>query len=216
LCVSQENAEKPARSRKRRKQRGNSRIVAKSFADVREAVDIPRAEHKTSAKLKWILSQFVLMMPRGAGALARFYVVLPKEVQEVGVAKFRRAIGLPLLVDQQRKSDARFLAKQPRVIAIAQSDGRQRGSFAQESLLVFAQLRDMLAAEDSSIVPQENQHGRLARPQRLQIRLFAIAIRKHDLSEFAAKRFRHVPSFLNSELRSRPKIPVMPRNFPLE
>ena len=91
---------------------------------MREAVDISRAENKTAAKLKRILSQFVLMMTRDAGPLARFHVIFPKKMQQVGVAKLRHVIGLPLLVDQQRKRDARFLAKQPRVVAVAQSDGR--------------------------------------------------------------------------------------------
>jgi hypothetical protein len=162
---------------KRREQHGNCSIVAKSFTDVREAVDIARPKDKASAKLKRILPQLHLPMPRGAGPLARFRIVAAKKMQQVGIAKFRHAISLPLLVDQERKRDPRLLTKQPRIVPVAQSDGRQGGSFVPESLLVFAQLRDMLAAKDSSIMPQKNDHARLAGPQRSQPRLLAIGIR---------------------------------------
>ena len=144
---------------------------------MREAVDITWAENKTTAQLKWILPQLDLPVPRGAGSLARFHIIGPKKMQQVGVAKFRHLVGLPLLVDQQRKRNARLLAEQTRIIAVSQSNGRQRGSFVPESLLVFAQLRDMLAAKNSSIMPQKNDHGRLAGPQRSQPRLFAIGVR---------------------------------------
>jgi hypothetical protein len=144
---------------------------------VREAIHFARPKYKTSAKLKRVLPQLYLPMPRGASPFARIRIIGPKKVQQVGVAKFRDAIGLPLLVDQQRKGDARFLAKQTRIVPVAQSDGRQRGSFVPEGLLVFAQLRDMLAAKDSSIMPQKNDHGWLAGPQRSQPRVIAVGIR---------------------------------------
>jgi hypothetical protein len=38
-------------------------------------------------------------------------------------------------------------------MAVAQADGRERGSFVAESLLVLAQLRDVFAAEESAVVP---------------------------------------------------------------
>jgi hypothetical protein len=54
-------------------------------------------------------------------------------------------------------------------------------------LLVFAQLRDVLAAKDSSIVPQENQHCWLLRPQRAKTNLLPIAIGQDEFRETAAK-----------------------------
>jgi hypothetical protein len=132
---------------------------------MREAVDIARAENKTSAELKRILAQFVLMMTSGASPLARLHVIPAKKVQQVCITKFRNSIGFPLLVDQQRKGDARFFTKQPRVVAVPQSDGRQSGSLVTKRLFVFAQLRDVLAAKNSSIVTQKNDHGRLTGPQ---------------------------------------------------
>jgi hypothetical protein len=69
-------------------------------------------------------------------------------------------------------------------------------------LLVFAQLRDVLAAKNSSIVTQKNNHGWLVRPQRSQPRLLAIAIRENDIGKLAAKRLRHNPSLPEKRLRS--------------
>jgi hypothetical protein len=54
-------------------------------------------------------------------------------------------------------------------------------------LFVFAQLRDVLAAKDSSIVPEKNQNGGLPGPQRAKSNLEPIAIGKGDLREPAAK-----------------------------
>jgi len=51
---------------------------------------------------------------------------------------------------------------------------------------VFAQLRDVLAAKDSSIVPKKNQNGRLLGPQRAKKNLPPVAIGKNDLCELAA------------------------------
>jgi hypothetical protein len=42
---------------------------------------------------------------------------------------------------------------------IAESNRSQRGSGAPEVVLVFAQLRDVLAAKDSAIMPKEDHHG---------------------------------------------------------
>jgi hypothetical protein len=42
---------------------------------------------------------------------------------------------------------------------IAESNCCQRGSGAPEIVLMFAQLRDVLAAKDSAIMTKENDHG---------------------------------------------------------
>jgi hypothetical protein len=74
-----------------------------------------------------------------------------------------------------------------RVKAVSQSNCGKGCSFVAEVSLVFAQLRDMLAAKDSSIVPQENQHGGLLRPQRAKTNLLPITIWNDDLCEAAAE-----------------------------
>jgi hypothetical protein len=53
-------------------------------------------------------------------------------------------------------------------MSIAKPYGSQLGAFAFKLGLVLAQLRDMLAAEDSAVVAQENNHGRVRLPQRAE------------------------------------------------
>jgi hypothetical protein len=54
-----------------------------------------------------------------------------------------------------------------------------------------AQLRDMLAAENSPIVPQENHHGRLRGPQRPETDLSPVRVWKHDHRESLAENAFH-------------------------
>ena len=63
-------------------------------------------------------------------------------------------------VDQKREVDAGIVAEQARVMGVAQSDGRQVHSLLTESSAVLAQLRDVLAAEDSTIMAKKHHHGR--------------------------------------------------------
>jgi len=53
-----------------------------------------------------------------------------------------------------------------RVSGITHADNRQPRSLGPEFLFMLAQLRDVLTAEDSTIVPQEDHHRRPVRPQR--------------------------------------------------
>ena len=50
-------------------------VVGKSFADVGEAVDIPRCEDKAAAQRKGIGPKFVLMVAGRAGAIATLEIV---------------------------------------------------------------------------------------------------------------------------------------------
>jgi hypothetical protein len=50
-------------------------------------------------------------------------------------------------------------------MTITQSDGGKRSTFLAEGQLTRAQLRDVLAAKDSSIMPQEYEYAGTAGPQ---------------------------------------------------
>ena len=76
-----------------------------------------------------------------------------------------------MLVDQKWKCDARFFPKQPRVVPVAQPDSREIRTLFFESLLVFAQLRNVLAAANSTIVAQEDKNSGAAFPKRTERRL---------------------------------------------
>jgi hypothetical protein len=140
-------------SGERGKQCIDGSVVAKRFADVRETVDVAGSEDKTAAELKRIPPRFVLTMAGGPSARSRGGVVAAKQMQQVRGFQSRGSISQPLFVDQQRKGDPRFLAEEPRVLAVPQSDGGQPGSLFLEFFLVLAQLRDVLTTEDSAVVP---------------------------------------------------------------
>jgi hypothetical protein len=63
---------------------------------------------------------------------------------------------------------------------------------------MFAQLRDVLAAENSSIVTEKNQHGRLSGPQGAKANLPRIAIRKGYVCQLGTKWEVHGFPILNS------------------
>ena len=127
----------------------------------------------------------------GAGTLPRPRVVGAKNVKDTCRPQTRGAIRKPLLVDQERKSDAGFVAKKTGIIPIAETDSGEHGSLLAERWFMFAQLRDVLAAEDSSVVAEENNHGRLPFPNRAKPEIAAVHIRQDDVCQCLAQRACH-------------------------
>ena len=74
-------------------------------------------------------------------------------------------VGLAFVVDEKRELDTRFLAKEFRIAGIAQSNNSETCAFLLEFFFECAQLRDMLAAKNSTIVAQKDQDGRPTFPQ---------------------------------------------------
>ena len=142
------------------------------------------------------------MLAAGAGPLSRRGVFASQEMQKVRGLQFRQPISLARFVDQKRKGDCSFVTKHPRVMAVAQSNSGKSGSFVAKGLLVFAQLRDVLAAKNSPVVPQKNQDGRSPGPQRAKTNVSPIAIGKGDLGESAAEGILHASSILSSGSRT--------------
>jgi hypothetical protein len=60
-----------------------------------------------------------------------------------------------------------------------------------KSLFIGAQLRDMLAAKDSTVMPQEDEYGRLPQPQRAEAQFVTVRVRKLDHGEPAVERGFH-------------------------
>jgi len=143
---------------------------------VGEAIDVGRRENKTPAELKGILAKFVLTMPCRLRAIAALEIVAASQVQQIGGTQVRDGVSLALFVNQQGKRDSGFFAENPRIVSVAKPDGGQRRALIQKSLLVFAQLRDVLAAKNSAIVPQKNDHGRLVLPQRTETDFPPVAV----------------------------------------
>jgi hypothetical protein len=64
-------------------------------------------------------------------------------------------------------------------------------AFTFELSFKFAQLRDVLSAEDSTVVPKKDHNSRSAFPQGAKARRLAIGVRERDSGKLAAERFSH-------------------------
>ena len=124
-----------------------------------KAVDIAGAEDESAAELEGIGAEFVLVVAGGAGALAALEIVAAEEMEKVGGFEIGDFVGLAVLVDEQGEVDAGFLLEDAGVVGVAEADGGEGGVFFAKGLLVFAQLRDVLAAEDSAVVAKEDEDG---------------------------------------------------------
>ena len=96
-------------------------------------------------------------------------------------------ICLAFVVDEKRELDAGFLAEEPGISSVAQADDSQVSAFTFELGFKFAQLRDVLSAEDSTVMTKKDHHGRPTLPQGAEPRRFAIGIRESDSGQFAAE-----------------------------
>jgi hypothetical protein len=86
-------------------------------------------------------------------------------MKQRAVSQTCRAVSLPPLVDQKWKTDAALLAKYLGIAHIAEANGGQGSPFVAECGFVVAQLRDVLAAEDSAVVAKEHDNRRPVGPQ---------------------------------------------------
>jgi hypothetical protein len=158
---------------------------------VGEAVDIARAEDESATQLEGIGAELVLVVAGGAGALAAFEIVASEQMENVGGFEIGDFVGLAVLVDEQGEVDAGFLLEDASVVGVAEADGGEGGVFFAEGLLVLAQLRDVLAAEDSAVVPKKDEDGGIRFPERAEADGFAGGVGKRDIGELLAECFGH-------------------------
>src|SRR6476661_4756716 len=97
--------------------------------------------------------------------LPRLRVVRAQQVHQVGSLQTGGAIGPSFFVNQQWELDPGLFAKLLSVLCVAQADDGQLRASAVELSLMLAQLRDVLAAKDSTIVAKENDYGQVRFPQ---------------------------------------------------
>ena len=76
-----------------------------------EPVHVTGAEDKTTAQLKKISPELMIRMPGGFSASARLGIVASQQVKQVSAFELHGGIGFTLLVNQQGKGNARFLAE---------------------------------------------------------------------------------------------------------
>jgi len=167
-------------------------IIPERPADVAEQVQIPRAEHKASAELERILAESLLTVTGAAGAGARDGIGLEKNVEQIRRPKPGCPVSLPLIVDEEGKPYAGFFTKGARVIPVAKTDGCQTRARGMKRRLVLAQLRDVLAAKDSAIVPEKNENRGAGLPERAQANQRAVGVRQRCVRECRSKSRRHI------------------------
>ncbi len=124
-----------------------------------EDVHVARAEDETSSQLEGVFPKFVLRVSGGFGASASFGIVASQKMQQVSALEFHDIICFALFVNEQGKGNSHFIAKSACVDAISKPHSGQRCAAVPENLFVLAQLRDVLAAEDSAVVAQEDNDG---------------------------------------------------------
>ena len=146
-------------------------------------VSIPRPENKARAQLKRILPELVLAVARCLGPGARLAVVAPQDVEQIAGLQLSRFVRSSLGVNQQWEGNPGFFAKQTCIVHVAQADSSKRGAGLPKFALVLAQLRDMLAAEDSPVMPQKNHNRRALLPQRAQADFSAASLRQHKVRQ---------------------------------
>lgn len=151
-----------------RKQRCDGSVVAKSLTQVCETIRVPWPENEAASKLKWIQPKFMLMMTGSASAVATLEIIGTKHMKQIGAREVGNGVGLAIFINKQGEIDSRFFPENARIVAVAQADGGEGRAFVEERLLMFTQLRDVLAAEDSAIVAQEHQDDGMSLPQRTE------------------------------------------------
>ena len=106
-------------------------------------------------------------------------------MQERCVAQSGGTIRLPLLVNQQRKRNAGLFAEDAGVAQIAQTNGGEARPLLLEFLLVFAQLRNVLAAKNSAVMAKKGHDRDAIGPERTQSNPVAFGIGQEDRRQTA-------------------------------
>ena len=110
-------------------------------------------------------------------------------MKQIGALQFGGAIGAALHIDEERKQNTRLFTKQARIVKIAHPNGREIRSTRLDFRFMLAQLRDVLAAEHSAVVTQENDNGSLRLPQRAKAHGPFVKIGKNDFRQLRAQAF---------------------------
>lgn len=166
-------------------------VITEGLAQVSKAVDVAGTEYKGTTELEGIAAEFVLAVAGGLGAAAAFKIVAAEEMEEIGFTEVGDFVGLAVGVDEEREVDAGFFLKEAGVTGVAETDGGQGGVLFAESLLVFAQLRDVFAAEDSAVVAEKDNDRWIRLPKGAEADGIAEGIREREARKALAESIRH-------------------------
>ena len=110
------------------------------------------------------------------GALAGREVVAAQEMEQRSLPELGGAKRLAVVVHEQRERDSGLLAEGAGVARVAETDGGQSRTGPAEFVFVVAQLRDVVTAEDSAVMAQEDDDRRSLGPQRAEPSHLAVGI----------------------------------------
>ncbi len=156
-------------------------VVSEGPAQVGEQIAVAGGEDEAGAELEGIRSELVLVVAGRLGSRSCAGIVRTQKMEQVGRFQPGGPVGFAVGIDQQRECDSSLFAEKTGVVHIAESDGRQVDSGSLELWFVGAQLRDMLAAEDSTVVAKKDDHRRLFLPERAEANVMACRLRQHDV-----------------------------------
>lgn len=122
-------------------------------------------------------------------------------MKQGSVLQLNGFVGFTFFVNQQRKIDAGFFPKELGVAHVTQPNGSQARALLAKLFFMRAQLRDVLAAENSTVVAKEHHRSRAVGPQRSQAESIAVNIGKRNIGQFAAERFSHAGHSLSGKRR---------------
>lgn len=161
---------------------------------MREEIDVPGAENEAAAKLKRMPPMPMLPVSCGLGPFSGLEIVAAKDVKQGCGFQCSRAIGRSFLINQQGEANTGIRSETPGVTGVTQPHRRQTGAGRPKPLFAFAQLRDVLPAEDSPIVAEKDHHLRMIGPERAEPNRVSIHVRKHNRCEGRRDRARLVHS----------------------
>ena len=167
-------------------------VVAEGPAEVDVAVDRAGPEHEAPAELEGVVPGPVLAMAGGPRASPSGRVVAADQVEEARRAEAHRPVRDPALVDEERERDARLVPELPGVLPVAEADRGEAGALGPELGLVVADPRDVLPAEQSAVVAEKDEHGRVPLPEASQTDRGAVGVGEDDAREAGADRPRHL------------------------
>src|SRR5262245_6479986 len=166
-------------------------VVTERFTYVDEQVFITRSKDEAAAELEGILAQLVLFVSGGLRALTSVHVVATQEMEQGSVAQLDGFVGFAFFIDQQRELDAGLFTEEFGVAEVAQADRGKARTFLAEFLFMLTQLRDVFAAEDSTVMAEKDQRSRTLSPKRAEKEWVAVDVRERDCGKPGAEAFSH-------------------------
>lgn len=119
-------------------------------------------------------------MSSSLGSCTRFEIAFTQKVEQVRALQLHRLVRFAFFVHQQRKRDASLLTKSFGVSEVAKADRCNRRAVPSKCFLVCAQLRDMFATKNSTVVTQKYDNRGLPQPKRTETYWTPVAVGQVD------------------------------------